>query len=91
MVEVGPAVKILRCAPFLGECGKVALSPPFQRGSEGFFKQRLINQLPAAKECHGDPVEKRGKQSQRLKAEIPGGTGILPVIPKRQAGSLSHR
>ena len=25
------------------------------------------------------------------KAEIAGGTGILPVIPNRQAGSLSHR
>ena len=37
-----------------------------------------IESLQAAKECHSDPVEKRGKQSRGL--GIAGGTGILPVI-----------
>jgi hypothetical protein len=35
-------------------------------------------------------IASAAKQSQLLQAEIAGGTGILPVIPNRQAGRLSH-
>ncbi|MBI4965186.1 MAG: hypothetical protein HY913_18065 [Desulfomonile tiedjei] len=59
---------------------------------KSFKVLRLLvnNPLAAAKYCHCDPAGKPGKQSQRLNAENAGGTGILPVIPIRQAGRLSH-
>ena len=49
-------------------------------------------QLTVAKVCHCESSVARDEAIYCIaKAEIAGGTGILPVIPNRQAGSLSHR